>query len=154
EAEDFDLILTDLRMPDMDGMAILRKAKQEQPESKVVVITGYAEVETAVKAMHEGAADYLKKPVGLNELRAIIDKTAESLRQARALKELRRQLDEKFGFEGVVGNSPKMHEVIKKLKSVAPTSATVLIQGETGTGKELAAKAIHTNSPRKNKNFV
>src|SRR5262245_1607891 len=66
EAEDFDLILTDLRMPDMDGMAILRKARQEQPEAKVVVITGYAEVETAVKAMHEGAADYLKKPVGLN----------------------------------------------------------------------------------------
>jgi two-component system response regulator HydG len=154
ETEDFDLILTDLRMPDMDGMAILRKAKQEQPEAKVVVITGYAEVETAVKAMHEGAADYLKKPVGLAELRAIIDKTADSLRQARALKELRRQLDEKFGFEGVVGNSPKMHEVIKKLKSVAPTSATVLIQGETGTGKELAAKAIHNNSPRKNKNFV
>jgi two-component system response regulator HydG len=152
--EDFDLILTDLRMPDMDGLAILRKAKQEQPEAKVVVITGYAEVETAVKAMHEGADDYLKKPVGLHELRAIIDKTAESLRQARALKELRRQLDEKFGFEGVIGNSPKMHEVIKRLKSVAPTSAIVLIQGETGTGKELAAKAIHNNSPRKNKNFV
>jgi two-component system response regulator HydG len=154
EDEDFDLILTDLRMPDMDGMAIVRKVKLEQPEAGVVVITGHGDVKTAVAAIRAGAGDYLEKPVGLDELRAIIDKTAESLRQARALKELRRQLDERFGFEGVIGNSPKMHEVIKKLKSVAPTSATVLIQGETGTGKELAAKAIHTNSPRKNKNFV
>ena len=83
-----------------------------------------------------------------------MDKAAERLRLARANRELKRQLDEKFGFEGVVGNSPKMHEVIAKLKSIAPTSATVLIQGETGTGKELVAKAIHNNSPRKNKPFV
>src|SRR5438132_10556590 len=88
------------------------------------------------------------------ELRAIVDKAAERLRLARANRELKRQLDEKFGFEGVVGNSPKMHEVIDRLRNIAPTSAAVLIQGETGTGKELVAKAIHTNSPRKNKPFV
>jgi two-component system response regulator HydG len=154
EQVDFDLILTDLRMPDMDGMAILRKAKQEQPEVEVVVITGHGDVRTAVEAMREGATNYLEKPVDLVNLRTMVDRAADSLRQARALKELRRQLDEKFGFEGVVGNSPKMHEVISRLKSVAPTNATVLIQGETGTGKELVAKAIHNNSPRKNKNFV
>src|ERR1700722_18453769 len=104
--------------------------------------------------MKQGAANFLQKPVNLAELREMVDRAAEQPRLARANKELKRQLDEKFGFEGVVGNSPRMHEVIAKLKSVAPTSATVLIQGETGTGKELAAKAIHNNSPRKNKNFV
>ncbi len=84
----------------------------------------------------------------------MVDKAAERFRLKRANRELQRQLDEKFGFEGVIGNSPRMHDVIKKLKSIAPTAATVLIQGETGTGKELVAKAIHNNSPRKNKHFV
>jgi two-component system response regulator HydG len=151
EREDFDVVLTDLRM---DGLAILRKAKQDLPDAEVVVITGHGDVKTAVEAIKEGAANYLTKPVDLVELRAIVDKAAERLRLARANRELKRQLDEKFGFEGVIGNSPKMHEVLAKLRSVAPTSATVLIQGETGTGKELAAKAIHTNSPRKAKPFV
>lgn len=154
ESEDFDVILTDLRMDDMDGLAILRKAKQELPDSEVVVITGFGEVKTAVEAIKEGAANYLTKPVDMGELRAIVDRAAERLQLARANRELKRQLDEKFGFEGVIGNSPKMHEVIAKLKSIAPTSATVLIQGETGTGKELVARAVHQNSPRKNKNFV
>jgi len=153
EKEDFDVILTDLRMEDMDGLAILRKAKQELPDAEVVVITGHGDVKTAVEAIKEGAANYLTKPVDLGELRAIVDKVAERLRLARANLELKRQIDEKFGFEGVVGNSPKMHEVLAKLRSIAPTSATVLIQGETGTGKELVAKAIHTNSPRKAKPF-
>jgi two-component system response regulator HydG len=154
EDEDFDVILTDLRMEDMDGLAILRKAKQSAPESEVVVITGHGDVKTAVEAIKEGAANYLTKPVDMAELRAIVDKAAERLRLARANRELKRQLDEKFGFEGVVGNSPKMHKVMDQLRNIAPTSAAVLIQGETGTGKELVAKAIHTNSPRKNKSFV
>jgi two-component system, NtrC family, response regulator HydG len=154
DQEDWDVILTDLKMPDMDGLAILRKAKQDLPESEVVVITGHGDVKTAVEAMKAGAAHFLEKPVNLIELRATVDKAAARLRLARANKELRRQLDEKFGFEGVVGNSPRMHEVLAKLKSIAPTSATVLVQGETGTGKELVAKAIHVNSPRKNKQFV
>jgi two-component system, NtrC family, response regulator HydG len=154
EEDEYDVILTDLRMEDMDGLAILRKAKQSLPDSEVVVITGYGDVKTAVEAIKEGAANYLAKPVDLAELRAIVDRAAERRRLARANRELKRQLDEKFGFEGVVGNSPKMHELIAKLKDIAPTSATVLIHGETGTGKELVAKAIHTNSPRKNKPFV
>jgi two-component system response regulator HydG len=154
EEEDFDVVLTDLRMEDMDGLAILREAKQELPDSEVVVITGHGDVKTAVEAIKEGAANYLSKPVDLAELRAMVDKAAERLRLARANRDLKRQLDEKFGFEGVVGNSIKMHEVLAKLKSIAPTSATVLIQGETGTGKELVARAIHQNSPRKGKHFV
>lgn len=154
EQDDFDVILTDLRMNDLDGLAILRKAKQDLPDAAVVLITGHGDVRTAVAAMKEGAAHYLTKPVDMMELRAIVDKASESLRLARSNRELRRQLEEKFGFEGVVGNSPRMHEIIAKLKAVAPTSATVLIQGETGTGKELVAKAIHNNSPRKAKPFV
>jgi two-component system, NtrC family, response regulator HydG len=154
ERDDFDVILTDLRMDDMDGLALLRKAKQEQPDVEVVLITGHGDVKTAVQAIKEGAANYLTKPVDMGELRAIVDKAAERLRLARTNRELQRQLNEKFGFEGVVGNSPRMHEIIAKLRDIAPTSATVLIQGETGTGKELVAKAIHTNSPRKNKPFV
>jgi two-component system response regulator HydG len=154
ETEDFDVILTDLRMADMDGLALLRKAKQEQPEAEVVVITGHSDVRTAVEAMQEGAANYLTKPVGRDELRAVISKAAERLRLSRANQQLKRQLDEKFGFEGVIGDSPKMHDVLGRLKAIAPTSATVLIQGETGTGKELVAKALHNNSPRKNKPFL
>src|SRR6266852_1376766 len=154
EKEDFDVILTDLRMQDLDGLALLRKAKQDLPEAEVVLITGYGEVKTAVEAIKEGASNYLTKPVDMGELRAIVDKAGERLRLARANRELQRQLDEKFGFEGVVGNSAKMHDIIAKLRDIAPTSATVLIQGETGTGKELVAKAIHVNSPRKNKPFV
>lgn len=154
EDQEPDLILTDLKMDDMDGLAILRKAKLELPHAEVVVITGHGDVQKAVEAMKAGAANFLQKPINLHELRAMVDRAAERFRTARAKERLERQLDEKFGFEGVVGNSPRMHDVISKLKSIAPTAATVLIQGETGTGKELVAKAIHNNSPRKNKNFV
>jgi two-component system response regulator HydG len=154
ETQDFDVILTDLRMPDMDGLAILRKARQEQPDAQVVVLTGYGDFRTGVQAIEAGAFTYLPKPATLHELRVLVGRAAESARQARIIRELQRQLDEKFGFEGVIGNSPRMHEVLAKLKAIAPTSATVLIQGETGTGKELVAKAIHNNSPRRNKNFV
>ncbi|MGF1581008.1 MAG: sigma-54-dependent transcriptional regulator [Gemmataceae bacterium] len=154
EQEDFDLVLTDLRMPDMDGLAILRKTKQELPDAGVIMITGHGDVQSTRAALKEGAIDFLEKPVNLSNLRLVVDKAADQLRLVRANNELKRQLDEKFGFEGVIGNSPHMHQIISKLKAVAPTSATVLIQGETGTGKELVAKAIHNNSPRKNKNFV
>lgn len=154
DTEEFDVILTDLRMAGVDGLAIVRKAKERQPEAQVVVITGFAEVHSAVEAIKRGASHFLLKPVNLAELRTIVDKSAEELLRARELRELRRQLDEKFGFEGVVGNSAKMQEVLNRLKAYAPTKATVLILGENGTGKELVAKALHTNSPRKNKPFV
>ncbi len=154
EQQEPDVILTDLKMDGVDGMAILRKARQELPDAEVVVITGHGDVQTAVEAMKAGATNYLQKPVNLAELRAMVEKAAERFRLKTANKELKQQLDEKFGFEGVVGNSARMHDLLGKLKSIAPTAATVLIQGETGTGKELVAKAIHNNSPRKNKNFV
>ncbi len=154
EQDEFDVIVTDLKMADLDGLAILRKAREELPEAEVIMITGHGDVKTAVEAIKEGAANYLTKPVDLVELRAIVDKAAERLRLAKLNRELKRQLDEKFGFEGVIGNSPAMHEVIKACQAIAPTAATVLILGETGTGKELIARAIHNNSPRKNKPFA
>ncbi len=154
ETEDWDVILTDLKMADLDGMAIVRKAREETPEAEVVVITGHGDVKTAVEAIKLGAANYLTKPVELGELRAIVDKAAERVRLARDNRELKRRVDEKFGFRGVIGNSPLIHDVIVRLQNIAPTTASVMILGETGTGKELVAHAIHENSPRRNKPFV
>jgi two-component system response regulator HydG len=154
ESEDWAIILTDLKMADLDGLAILRKAREQAPDAEVIVITGFGDVKTAVEAIKQGAANYLTKPVDRDELRAIVQKASERLRLARANRDLKRQLDEKFGFEGVIGNSPRMQEVIKKLGAIAQTDATVLILGETGTGKDLLAKAIHNNSRRKGKPFA
>lgn len=154
ESDDFDIILTDLRMSDLDGLAIVRQVQAAQPDAEVVVISGYNDVRTAQEAMKLGATHYLLKPIDLSELRAIVEKASDRTKLAKAHKELRRQLDEKFGYEGVVGNGPRMHRVIQLLKAYAPAPAPVLILGENGTGKELAAKALHTNSPRKNKPYV
>ncbi len=152
-AEEFDLVLTDLRMGDLDGLAIVKMVK-EQGDGLVMVVSGSSDVKTAVRALHEGAAHYLLKPLDKAELQTVVDKSADELRRLRTIRELRKQLDEKFGFEGVVGNSPRMQELLTRLKAFAPTKATVLILGENGTGKELVAKALHTNSPRKAKPFV
>ena len=154
QAENWDVVLTDLKMADLDGLAIVRKVREELPEAEVVVITGHGDVKTAVEAIKLGAANYLTKPVELAELRAIVQKASERVRLARVNRELKRQLNEKFGYEGVVGNSPLMHDIIARLQTIAPTNATVLIRGETGTGKELVARAIHYNSPRRNKPCV
>jgi two-component system response regulator HydG len=152
EQAEFDVVLTDLRMADLDGLAIVKKCREVlPPHAEVFVITGFAEVKTAVEAMKLGASHYLQKPIDLAELRAVVDKSAE---RVRTIRELRRQIDEKFGFEGVVGNSPKMQRVLQLLRQYAPTPASVLILGENGTGKELAARALHTNSPRKAKPFA
>lgn len=152
--ESFDLVVTDLIMPEVDGLAILAKAKETQPDCEVILITGHGSVPSAVQAMHQGAFYYLLKPLDLAQLRAIVAKALASLRLRRTNLELHRRLDEKFGFEGVIGSSRQMNEVVERLKRIAPTNASVLIQGETGVGKELVAQAIHQNSPRKNKPFV
>jgi two-component system response regulator HydG len=154
EQESFDVIITDLVMNDLDGLALLARAKNDLPDAEVILVTGHGTVPSAVAAMQQGAFHYLLKPLDINQLRAITERAAESTRLRRTNAELHRRLDEKFGFEGVVGSSTKMNEVIQLLKRIAPTNASVLIQGETGTGKELVAQAIHQNSPRKNKPFV
>ncbi|MBW3540675.1 MAG: sigma-54 dependent transcriptional regulator [Planctomycetes bacterium] len=154
EGETWDVVVTDLRMEDIDGLAILQKTKQELPESEVILLTGHASIQSALAAGQGGAYTYLTKPLDVNELRTAVEKAASRLVLIRRNAELRQQLDEKFGFEGVVGSSPAMHKVLESLKHVAPTEATVLIEGENGTGKELVARALHQNSPRKNKRFV
>ena len=151
----FDIVITDLVMEPVGGLEILSKVKQELPDAEVVIVTGHATIPTAVKAIQSGAAQYLTKPLDIGELRAVVDKASQKLRLARTNLELRKQLNERFGFEGVIGNSAEMQRVIERLKQVAPTNASVLITGESGTGKELVAKALHINNPdRRNKPFV
>ena len=154
EAGEFDLVITDLMMNDVDGLGILARAKRDLPDAEVILVTGHGTIPSAVQAMQQGAFNYLLKPLDLAQLRTVAEKATAAVRLRRQNVELNRRLDEKFGFEGVVGSSPKMNAVISLLKRIAPTNATVLIQGETGTGKELVAQAIHQNSPRKGKPFV
>jgi two-component system response regulator HydG len=150
----FDLVITDLMMNEVDGLAILAHTKEKLPDAEVILVTGHGTIPSAVAAMQQGAFNYLLKPLDLNQLRAVAERASESLRLRQQNAELNRRLDERFGFEGVIGNSRQMHDVIDRLKRIAPTDASVLIQGATGTGKELVAQAIHQNSPRKNKPFV
>jgi two-component system response regulator HydG len=154
EEQVFDIIITDLIMEGVGGLEVLAQAKRELPDAEVVILTGHSTIKTAVTAMQAGASTYLTKPLDINELRAVADKASQSRRLQRSNIELQKQLNEKFGFEGVIGNSLAMHAVVAKLRQIAPTSASVLITGESGTGKELVAKALHINSPRKNKPFV
>jgi two-component system response regulator HydG len=150
----YEIVVTDLKMPDVGGLEVLAKCKELQPDAEVILVTGHGTIESAVEAMQRGAFNYLLKPLDLKQLRAVVENAARSQYLRRANVELQRRLDERFGFEGVVGNSPQMHEIVARLQRIAPTDATVLIQGETGTGKELVAKAIHQNSPRKKRPFV
>ncbi len=152
--EVFDVVVTDLMMNDIGGLDILAAAKQASTETQVIVVTGHGTIPSAVAAMQQGAYSYLQKPLDLAQLRSAVEKAAEGVLLKRENLELNRRLDEKFGFEGVIGSSPLMLGLVDRLKRIAPTDATVLIQGETGTGKELVAQAIHQNSPRKPKPFV
>jgi len=154
EEQAFDIVITDLMMEEVGGLEVLAKAKRELPDAEVVILTGHSTVKTAVTAMQAGATTYLTKPLDINELRTVADKVSQSQRLARTNIELQKQLNERFGFEGVIGNSLQMHSVVARLRQIAPTVATVLITGESGTGKELVAKAIHNNSPRRYKPFV
>ncbi|WP_409994294.1 sigma-54-dependent transcriptional regulator [Pirellula sp. SH-Sr6A] len=154
EQNTFDVIITDLMMNDFDGMQVLAMARQLLPESQVIMVTGHATVSKAVEAMQLGAFNFLEKPITPNRLRAIVAKAIEAVQLKQTNVELRRRLDEKFGFEGIVYAGPQMQQLIDRLKRIAPTDATVLITGESGTGKELIARAIHQNSPRKGKRMV
>ncbi|HTN77735.1 MAG TPA: sigma-54 dependent transcriptional regulator [Pirellulaceae bacterium] len=154
DAEIFDIVVTDLMMDGIDGMEILRLAKEALPEAEVIMVTGHASVPKAVEAMQQGAFNFLEKPITPNRLRAVTEKAGEAVRLKRTNLELNQRLDERFGFEGIIYASDKMKQVIERLKRIAPTDAGVLITGESGTGKELIAQAIHQNSPRKKKPFV
>ena len=150
----FDIIVTDLVMNDLDGMQILKLAKEKQSDCEVILVTGHATVPLAVDAMREGAANFLEKPVTPKRLQAVAVKAAEAVRLRRQNEELLIRLDETFGFENLIYASDNMKAVVDRLRRIAPTDAGVLITGETGSGKDVIAQAIHQNSPRKKKPFV
>jgi two-component system NtrC family response regulator len=150
----FDLILTDLRMPGMDGLQLLREVKGLNPEVVVVILTAYATVGTAVAAMKVGAYDYLTKPIELDELLLLIQRVGREVGLSRENRELKEQLREKFKVDFIVSISRRMEEALNLVKRVAQSPATVLILGESGTGKELIARAIHYSSLRKEKPLV
>ena len=141
ERDTFDVIITDLVMSDVDGMEVLGRAKESLPEGEVIVVTGHASVPKAVEAMQQGAFNFLEKPITPDKLRAITAKATDKVVLKRKYLELHQRLDERFGFEGIIYVSGMMQTVIDRLKRIAPTDATVLIQGENGTGKELIAQA-------------
>ncbi|MBI3121498.1 MAG: sigma-54-dependent Fis family transcriptional regulator [candidate division NC10 bacterium] len=143
-----DLVLSDFKMPGMSGLELLRAVKAVSPEIPFILVTAYGTVETAVQAMKEGAADYLTKPLDLEELLLRIGRVSEQVRLQSAVRQLQAHLVERHRLEGIIGESGRMQEVLALVKRVAPSEATVLIRGESGTGKELIARAIHFNSPR------
>ena len=149
-----DVMLSDLRMPGMDGMTLMQRALAGSPQLICILLTAYGNIETAVDAMRHGATDFLTKPVNLEQLELVLQRVLRSRRAETENIQLRQQLDSKFGLENIIGNSPEMQQVFDTVRQVAASRATVLIQGESGTGKELIAKAIHRLSPRKNGSFV
>ncbi|MCC6573281.1 MAG: sigma-54-dependent Fis family transcriptional regulator [Planctomycetes bacterium] len=147
---EFDCVLCDLRLPDTDGMEVLKRLKSADAEVEVIIVTGFGSVEKAVDALQSGAYSFLEKPLNRDALRNTVAKALERRKLARANRQLQQLVNEKFGFEGIIGSSPQMQEVFKRLRQVAPTDARVLITGENGSGKELVARAIHFNSKRRN----
>ena len=150
----FDVVITDLKMPGIDGMEVLQTFRKEYPDTIIIMITGYSTVETAVEAMKLGAFDYIPKPFTPDEVTVVVKKAIEKKSLMLENIYLRQELQEKYGFHNVVGKSKKMQEIYRIIAKVAMTDSTVLIYGQSGTGKELIARAIHFNSRRREKQFV
>jgi DNA-binding NtrC family response regulator len=154
KANPFDIVITDLKMPGIDGMEVLRTFRKEYPDSIIIMITGFSTVETAVEAIKLGAFDYIPKPFTPDEVSIVVKKAIEKKSLMLENVYLRQELQEKYGFHNIVGKSKKMQEIYRVIAKVATTDSTVLIYGQSGTGKELIARAIHFNSPRREKQFV
>src|SRR4030042_2353633 len=154
EETHFDLLVSDLRLPDINGMDILTKAKKKYPELCIVMITAFGSIKNAVKAIKQGAFDYITKPFDLDEMELVVEKYFEYRDLITENQYLRSELNKKFSFENIVGNSDPMQRVFESIKMVANSKATILIQGASGTGKELVARAIHYNSDRKLGPFI
>ncbi|RLB03574.1 MAG: sigma-54-dependent Fis family transcriptional regulator [Deltaproteobacteria bacterium] len=151
---DFSVVVTDLMMPGVDGLSLLKHMQEHFPEVPVIVLTGYATIENAVEAMKAGAFDYLTKPVKLDEILVVVEKALEFQKLKIENLYLKDQLKKKYRFENIIGDSPQMQKIYRIVEKVADTDSTVLILGESGTGKELIAKAIHYNSSRRNRPFI
>jgi|UniRef100_UPI004049A380 two-component system, NtrC family, response regulator AtoC len=148
DAQPFDVVLTDLRMPGKSGLKVIDKALAQANHPAVLMMTAYGNIETAVEAMKRGAIDFLTKPVNIERLEVLIQRALKTKTLEVEVKQLHERLDEKFNFDHIIGNSLKLKSVIDRVKLVAPSKATILIEGESGTGKELIAQAIHQASPR------
>ena len=152
--EPFEIVISDLRLPGMDGLQILQTCKEVSPKTGVIVITAHGSIETAVGAIKMGAYDYITKPFSMDELLLIVNRLLKVLELEGENRSLREELKGRFSFKGLLGKNDKMREVLEKIKLVAPSDSTVLIVGESGTGKELAANAIHHNSGRREGAFI
>lgn len=150
----FDCIITDIKMPGLDGIELLKEVKKEYEDTQVIIITGYGTIESAVEAMKMGAYDYILKPFFNEEILLILEKIARMKELQEENIRLKQELEDLHGFENIVGKSRKMLEIFKLIRIVSQTDSNVLIRGESGTGKELIARAIHYNSPRRNKPLV
>ena len=149
-----DVLITDLKMPEVNGLDLLKAVKEHQPETEVIILTGYGSIETAVEALKLGSYDYLQKPIKLGRLKSLIDRVLEK----RSLKEenlfLRSRLRERYRYDELIGASPKMQRIYEIIDRISLKSPTVLLSGESGTGKGVVAKVIQQNSDRKNKPFI
>lgn len=153
-SEPVDILLTDLKMPRLDGMELLDHVRHESADTQVVMLTGHGTVESAVDAMKAGAYDYLIKPINIDELNLLVNRILEGRELKKENEQLREQVQQRFGMDNIVGRSEAMTRVFSLVRTVAPSRANVLIYGESGTGKEMVANAIHHNSPRRRKPFV
>jgi DNA-binding NtrC family response regulator len=150
----YDLVLLDLKLPDMDGMEALKKIQQQNPEILIIIMTGYASVQSAVAAMKSGAFDYLAKPFSDDELVLAVNKAIRSKRLTEENLALRKQLFKKFDFSNIVGENPALIKIFQQIRKAAPTDSTILLEGESGSGKELFANAIHAHSKRATRQFI
>jgi len=152
--EDFDIVITDLKIPDISGMDVLKYAKENFSDVEVIMITGYSTIGTAVERIKQGAFDYIPKPFTPDELLKVVREAA--IKRTQCLERIYqcKPAPHKFGLDNIIGNSKKMFEVYEKIEKVASTDTTVLISGESGTGKELVARAVHNHSLRRNKQFI
>ncbi|MDF7808726.1 sigma-54 dependent transcriptional regulator [Pontiellaceae bacterium B12219] len=154
DSQTIDVLLSDVRMPGMDGMALMQRALGKYPDLTVIILTAYGDVELAVQAMKYGATDFMTKPINLDKLELVLERLLKAKKIQLENEQLKVQLDDKYGLENIIGRSAPMQEVFDTIRQVASSRATVLIQGESGTGKELVAKAIHQLSPRSKGPFV
>ncbi len=154
EAQPFDVILTDLRMPGKSGLKVIDRALTLPNRPAVLMMTAYGNIETAVEAMKRGAVDFLTKPVNIERLEVLIQRALKTKTLEVEVKQLHERLDEKFSFDHIIGHSAKLKAVVDRVRLVAPSKATILIEGESGTGKELVAQAIHQVSPRARAPFI